>query len=172
MAEISVNYPHSAGETVHYQWQFLIPEDSQTDSPKNRWWVVGQWHDQPNTTRGENWENFPDHSPPVAIGYAHLNGKDLLGVSYGSPDQSIVGQKPVKRGQWHQIRAVIHWSLSETGWVQIYLDDSNKPFAKAKGRNMHNDFQHYLKLGTYRHPDISAKSRIFLDDLQIQKGAP
>jgi len=34
---------------------------------------------------------------------------------------------------------------------------------------MHNDFQHFLKLGMYRHPEIETDNWIYVDDLQITK---
>lgn len=37
--------------------------------------------------------------------------------------------------------------------------------------NLHNAYQHYLKLGMYRHPDIKTDNWIYLDDLTITKQA-
>lgn len=51
-AEVSVDYPFAIGETVRYSWRFMLPKDFVSDAPKNRWWVIGQWHDQPNKKEG------------------------------------------------------------------------------------------------------------------------
>jgi len=50
---------------------------------------------------------------------------------------------------------------------QFFYDDLSKPLITAEGANMHNDFQHYLKLGLYRHLGIQTNNSIFLDDLKI-----
>ena len=34
---------------------------------------------------------------------------------------------------------------------------------------MHNGFQHYLKLGMYRHPKISTENRLDIRDVLIEK---
>jgi len=72
-AEISIDYPHQPGDTVHYAWRFMVPKGFQSDAPQNRWWIIGQWHDQPNRDRGENWDGFPSRSPPVLLGSGELN---------------------------------------------------------------------------------------------------
>ena len=43
--EISVDYPFQPGDTVRYAWRFMVPEGFESDAPKNRWWIIGQWHD-------------------------------------------------------------------------------------------------------------------------------
>ena len=49
----------------------------------------------------------------------------------------------------------------------IRAEISIKPAAVLDGPNMHNDYQHYLKLGMYRHPDIATANSIFIDDISI-----
>jgi hypothetical protein len=46
-AEISVDYPYGVGDIVRYQWEMRLPKDFAADKPRNRWWIMGQWHDQP-----------------------------------------------------------------------------------------------------------------------------
>ena len=49
----------------------------------------------------------------------------------------------------------------------MFLDDMTQPAAVIDGPNRHNDFQHYLKLGMYRHSEIVTDNWIYLDDLTI-----
>jgi hypothetical protein len=77
----------------------------------------------------------------------------------------------VERGKWHSITVVIHWSRGSAGKASVFLDDLTKPAGLAEGPNMHNDFQHYLKLGMYRHPDINTDNWIYIDGVQISKDA-
>jgi len=37
------------------------------------------------------------------------------------------------------------------------------------GPNMHNGYQHYLKLGMYRHPAIATENRLDIRDVSIEQ---
>ena len=165
-SEISVDYPFKAGEVVRYQWKMLLPEDFKPDA-QNRWWVMGQWHDQPNKTRGETWDGFPSRSPPVSFVYGRVDGKDILSVMVGSPKMKSIGLVPVSRNAWHSLEVIIRWSQEMDGRVAVFLDGSQKPVASGTGPNMHNDYQHYLKLGMYRHPEIATENHLAIRDVLI-----
>lgn len=165
-AEVSVDIPYEPGNTVVYQWRMRIPANSEIDM-ENRWWILGQWHDQPDPRIGETWDSFPLKSPSVLVGYGHIDGHDVVSLAYGAPDLVDTKYIPLSRDVWHDMRMVIHWSMDGKGWAQLYMDDLETPFAEAEGRNMHNSFQHFMKLGMYRHPDIQVNSRIQLDDISI-----
>jgi Polysaccharide lyase len=172
-AEISVGYPFQQGETVRYSWRFKLPEDFISDAPMNRWWVIGQWHDQPNKKLGETWETFRSLSPPVLLGLGELEGKSAISLSYGptSDGRKLRNFGPifVERGKWHTITCVIRWSQGPDGKASVFLNDLSKPAMTAEGPNMNNDYEHYLKLGMYRHPDIATDNWIYVDDIQISK---
>ena len=168
-AEISVDHPSKQGDTVRYEWRFMVPKSFTSDAPKNRWWIIGQWHDQPDRSRGESWDGFESKSPPVLLGIGELQGRLGIGIAYG-PDQSQKhGPLFIEPGKWHHIAVEIHWSQKADGKATFFLDDMTKPAATATGPNMQNDFQHYLKLGMYRHPDIATDNWIYIDDLKITK---
>lgn len=164
-AEIAVDYPYTVGATVTYQWRFKIGEGFRSDAPKNRWWVVGQWHDQPDASRGETWGSFPANSPPILLGYGYTNGEHGLGLSYGSPNAVPIGFFPVTPDAWVTIRAVIHWAIDASG--SIIVSTNGTAALTANGRNMHNAYQHYLKLGQYRNREIQTDNRVYIDDLVI-----
>ena len=172
-AEISVDYPFQQGETIRYSWRFMLPKDFVSDAPKNRWWVIGQWHDQPNKKLGETWEGFPSLSPPVLLGLGELEGRPAIGLTYGPTNDNrksrAVGPVFLERGKWHAITFVMRWSRGPDGRASVFLDDLSKPVMTAEGPNMNNDYQHYLKLGMYRHPDIATDNWIYVDDLEISK---
>ena len=168
-AEISINYPFQAGDTVRYAWRFMIPEGFQSDAPKNRWWIIGQWHDQPNKDRGESWDGFPPRSPPVLLGLGELENKLLTAVSYNLQQSQKSAPAVIVPGKWHSVAMEIHWSQKADGGATFYFDDMIRPAAVLDGPNMHNDYQHYLKLGMYRHPDIATGNSIYLDDITITK---
>ncbi len=168
-AEISVNYPYHAGEVVRYRWSMCLPEDFKADEPLNRWWVMGQWHDQPDRTKGETWEGFPAHSPPVSFNFRRADGKDYLSLLVGSPHTKSAGLLPITRGAWHSLEVIIKWSQGADGRVAVYFDAAKEPTLTAAGPNMHNGYHHYLKLGMYRHPQISTENRLSIRDVRIDK---
>ncbi len=168
-AEISVDFPYKVGDIVQYKWQMRLPEDFQGDEPKNRWWVMGQWHDQPDRTKGETWQGFPAHSPPVSLNYGRKDGKDFLSLLVGSPRMKSVGLLPITRGAWHSIDLIIKWSQGSDGKVAVFFDGSKAPTVSGTGPNMHNGFHHYLKLGMYRHPEIATENRLDIRGVSIEK---
>ena len=168
-AEVSVDYPYKEGDTVRYSWRMLLPNDFPSDSPQNRWWLMAQWHDQPNRTRGETWNSYPGHSPSVGLGYGQLNGKDQLSLLYGAPNPGPAGLIPISRGAWHSITVEITWSRGPNGRAKVFVDGAATPVREASGPNMYNDFQHYMKLGMYRHPDIRGDAWIYIGDVRIQR---
>lgn len=174
-SEISVDYPFSEGDTLRYSWSFMIPEDFIYDMPEPQWWVVGQWHDQPDIARGETWDNYPGNSPPVSFYLGMLEGQFYLGFTYGfNPvtmeyyhlnKEELILLEP---GTWLRLSTVISWSRTE-GSVRVYLDDQKEPYINKKAANMLNQYQHYLKLGQYRHPDISSSNTVYYRDLFIEE---
>ncbi len=168
-AEVSVGIPYEEGDTVRYEWQFMVPEDFQSDAPLNRWCLIGQWHDQPDTRRGETWEGFPSRSPPVLVGLGELQGRLGIGIEYGPTHSQKHGPIFIERGKWHYIAVVIHWSQKADGSATVFFDDMTRPVKTLQGPNMHNGFQHYFKFGMYRHPEIATDNWIHLKDFQARK---
>jgi hypothetical protein len=168
-AEVSIDAPFQVGDTLEYRWRFLIPEDFPDDAPLNRWWVLADWHDQPDRDHGETWDGFPARSAPIILGYGRVDGQDVIGLSYGSPDPQPVGTFPVRRGCWHDIRVRIAWARDAGGRAAVFLDGAAAPVAAAQGPNMHNGFQHYAKIGMYRHPDIGGDAWIYLEGIAVTR---
>jgi len=166
-AEVSVDVPHREGDTLRYEWRFRVPADFHSDAPKNRWWVIGQWHDQPDTSRGETWKGFPSRSPTVLIGIGEHDGRTAIGIEYGPTQAEKRGPLFIERGTWHPIALVIRWSQKADGRAEVFFDDMTRPVFTLDGPNMHNGFQHYLKLGMYRHPDIATDNWIHLAGLKV-----
>ncbi len=170
-AEVSVDYPHHQGDTVRYAWRFMVPKGFQSDAPKNRWWLIGQWHDQPDKNRGEKWEAFASKSLPVLLSIGELQGKLAIAIAYGLDQSQKRGPLFLESGKWHSVALEIYWSRKVDGKATVFFDDMEKPAAVLEGPNMHNDNQHYLKLGMYRHPEITSDNWIYVDDLTITKQA-
>lgn len=171
-SEISIDYPYHEGDTIEYSWQFKIPADFENDYPSNRWWILADWHDQPDPTLGETWDAYDSSSTPIIFGYGFDNETDLLSLSTGSRNspEGIVfrGLVPISREIWHDIRMVVTWSQEADGRVTVYFDNEPEPSFDVRGENMVNGYQHYMKVGQYRHPEIKATSKISLRNIQIK----
>lgn len=168
-SELTVNFPHEIGDTIEYNWRLRLPSGSETDAPNNRWWILTQWHDQPDPRLGQTWADYPDRSPPVSLGYGVVGGRDVITFAYGSPEQKGYAIQTLPRDVWHNLRAVIHWSTGAGGKAEIYLNDMNTPFGTATGPNMHNEYQHFMKMGNYRHSMIQVYSQIHVDGVSIRR---
>lgn len=172
-SEISIDYPYIPWDTIEYSWKFFMPEDFVSDTPLNRWWVLADWHDQPDRTKNQTWDDYPGNSAPIIIGYGNKDNTDMLSLStwIANTEKGIEPRWliPFEKGKWNSMRLVIHWSEGEDGIVELYFNDSNNPTIQTKGPNMLNSFQHYFKVGQYRHPEISTENHIFLRDISIKK---
>jgi hypothetical protein len=166
-AQISVDYPFQPGETVRYDWQMRFPADFQPD-PQNRWWIIAEWHDQPDTRQGEIWESFPVRSAIIMFTYAFLDGQPTLGVHYG-PGQPLIGTIPIRLGEWMRLRAVIGWSQGADGWMEVYQEDETTPLYRASGPNMYNAYPHYFLVGLYRHREIAVPSSLQVRGIAIER---
>ena len=171
-AEVAVDYPFEEGETVSYGWGIRIPSGfAHDEAGGNRWWVMGQWHDQPNPNRGETWDDIPSRSPPVAYYFGELDGEYGLILHYGTGEGDSVGVDhliPLPADTWVRLETRVTWSQSEAGRVQVFVDDEAAPRIDVSAANMHNDYQHYLKLGQYRHPDINTDNSVHFRNLRIE----
>lgn len=172
-SEISIDFPYVENDTIEYTWSFMIPTDFISDAPANRWWLIADWHDQPNPALGETWDTYETKSTPIIFGYGNIDGSDLFTLSTGSwrTEQGIEprGAASVTRGVWHSVRMVVHWSQQETGRVTVYLDNAKEPTFDVRGQNMVNSYQHYMKIGQYRHQDINTENAIFIKDVSITR---
>lgn len=174
-AEFAVDYPFHDGDTVSYGWNLWIPADFQPD-PSNRWWVFGDFHDQPDKNLGETWDSYVPHSAPLIVGYGHVEAgqtvagftaeksSDVLGITYGT-DYRPVGMVPFEREQWLSLRLDVTWSRSAAGALTLYVNGAKR--VTASGPNMLNNYQHYLKVGQYRDPAISTANRVRLSGISI-----
>ena len=168
-AELSIDFPFLPGETLSYRWQLLLPPEFTSDVLQNRWMVAGQWHDQPDRARGETWDSFTSHSPPLAIRLGGIGDRVFMAVGYGptkdGAPQQVSAPRALSRDRWHDIAVTIHWSQGAEGWAILKLD--GEPFPIMRGANMNNAAPHYLKLGLYHHPDIRGDRWINLRKVEI-----
>lgn len=166
-SEISINYPFAEGDTVEYRWSIMVPSKDAPGSDEHRWWVIAQWHDQPDPRLGETWANFKGQSPPVAIYIENRNGSVGIGL------EGILGKKitwtPVPTDVWLDLRVIVHWSTSDNGSVNLSVDGHPEFDFVSVGRNMLNSYQHYFKAGQYRDSTIRKYSVINIKSLRFRK---
>ncbi|TWT53527.1 hypothetical protein Pla22_11560 [Rubripirellula amarantea] len=175
-SEVSVDFPYREGDTVVYSWQFKLEDDFTSDQPHNRWWIIGQWHDQPDLTKNETWDTHASLSPPISLCIGEKEGSMMLVMTYGvtreDQPQSTSQAVRINRGKWYRAKTRITWSQSKKGQAKFFLSESDhpsteEPVIEVEGPNMNNAYQHYFKMGMYRHPDIDTDNCIYLDKLSI-----
>lgn len=201
-AEITFDRKEQPGTLGNYGWKLLIPENMPDVPLRDRkgrpnWLVIGQWHQQPRTHKGENWEAFKGigESAPVAFNYLHLApddpdtarfmadarqrklpgfsddlvGQSVLVLAAGTPPQTVAIH-PINKGTWYTIRTSILWSTDDRGTVQAWVDDQAMLSEPLAGPNMWNEASHYFKLGIYRNPDLTHTTTIYIDDVWMHTG--
>ncbi len=174
-AEIFRDHGDKAGREVWYAWSFLVPRDFvDVEWAPKLWQCIGQWHDQPDKTKGETWANFPGRSPSIAVYYTSKGGASAIEVWYGTygkgEAQKIVARAPIVKGQWHDLRFHIRWSQGSDGFLEPFLD--GRPLiasekGRASGPNMWNGASHYLKIGLYRSDRITPTNSVYFDEVRI-----
>jgi len=153
-----------------YRWSFYLPS-SYIDAPSNKWQLFGQWHDQPDKSKGETWVNYPAHSPMLSYLYYFINNTCYLKLSYGvGSNRTIVGSIPFTKGTWNTITTHVYWSRTDRGFVESWLNQTrfnafNGYDYKYYGINMYNDAPAYLKIGVYRDSTINVTNRVYFDKL-------
>lgn len=165
--EISINYPFTEGDDVEYRWSIMIPSEAAPGGNTKEWWVIAQWHDQPDPRLGETWANFKGQPPPVAIYIENRDGNVGIGLS------GIGGKKiswaPVPSDVWLDLQVKIHWSTTTDGVVSFGIDKHPDSYVVSKGRNMLNGYQHYFKAGQYRAPWVKKYSVINVKNVIFKK---
>jgi len=166
-SEISIDYPFAEGDTIEYRWSIMVPSKNEPGGETSQWWLIAQWHDQPNPKFGETWATFKSQPPPVAIYIENRGGSVGIGL------QGIQGKKitwaPVPTDIWLNLSVKIHWSTLNNGSVNFSVDDHPELDAKFVGRNMLNSYQHYFKAGQYRAPRINKYSKIYIKNVRFRK---
>jgi hypothetical protein len=166
-AEVVVDAPWVEGDTVLYSWRFRLPAGVAADVPLQRWWIIGQWHVQPDPRQGESWDGRHGLSPPVCLGFGQVDGRDALVLNYGVEPRPVLPPIWFQREVWQTIEAEITWSRGAAGRALIRL--AGRQVAAAHGPNMQNGYRHYFKFGQYRHPGIAGESWIDLAGLTIRR---
>lgn len=176
-AELTHDNGDLAGSEAWYAWSFLIPDDFEDVEWKPKMWqCLGQWHDQPDTARGETWATFPGRSPSIAVYYTSKNGVPTIELWYGTYEkgqrQKIAATSPIVKGQWQDLTFRIRWSQGNDGFLEPFLN--GKPLVapqgdnhRVYGPNMWNRVSHYLKIGLYRSDNISSTNSVFFDEVRI-----
>lgn len=149
-SEIAIDYSFNEGDTVEYRWSFLLPSANPPGAEPGAWWLIAQWHDQPDRRVGETWATFKSQPPPFALIVERRSG--TVGIGMNGLHGKNLSWAPAPLDKWLDVTATVHWSTSDAGSVVVQVADHPELRFEIFGRNMHNAFQHYFKLGQYRAP--------------------
>lgn len=164
-SELAFDHPFVEGDTVEYRWSVLFPSSNGPGGRADQWWLIAQWHDQPDPIKGETWAHFRSQSPPVALHVERHGG--VLGMGLSTVNGRKLSWAPVPLDQWLDVTARIHWSQRPDG--QVLVEVAGQPALRftATGPNMLNNYQHYFKMGQYRAPSVTGSSVVYFKDLRI-----
>lgn len=168
-SELFIDFPWVTGDTVRYKWKFMFPTGVATDAPRNLWWIVTQWHDQPDPALGQTWDNYPPgNNPPVMIAFGELPGNLGIVVNYGAPNPQYrpPGPLSIVRGTWYSMEMTVHWSTGGDGNAVLKMNGAQ--VWAYTGRNMHNNYRHSWQLGQYRAQEIEGVSVMFFDAIEAE----
>lgn len=166
-SEISISNPYKAGQTVRYSWRFMLPKGFISDAPRNRWWSLAQWHDQPADTRGETLQNSPLHRPTIMLLMGESNRQIAATLDYGVDKSQYSGFIRIEPGVWHNVNLLVHWSQHEDGYAVLFFDNAELAAATATGPNMRSEDRHYLNVGMYREPTIATNNWIYIGQIEV-----
>ena len=166
-SEISIDYPYNQWDIISYEWSIFIPKDFISDAPKNRFWIMWQWHDQPNKNKWEKWKTFPKNSPPIGLYYWLLNWKHSFSLEYLNIKPKIENIIKITKWKWMKIKVNILWSQKSDWYAHVYINDEISPSVVNNGKNMLNNYQHFFKVWLYRDKNINTNNSIYLRDINI-----
>lgn len=166
-SEIAINYPFQEGDLVEYQWSMMLPGRDAPGGATRDWWLVAQWHDQPDPRLGETWQMLKPQPPPVAVVVERRGG--VLGIGLNGPGGVRVNWTPVPTDVWLDIRMMIRWSRAADGSAHLSVSGRSEIDLQYLGRTMLNGYQHYFKAGQYRAPHIRRSSIVYLKNVRFRK---
>ena len=165
-SEVTVNYPYKEHDVVVYEWEMLLPKWFNCDE-ENRWWLMGQWHDQPDKSKGETWDNYPSDNPPIYMCFMCIDEKFYLSPNYPDKESFLKNFVYIEPEKWIKLKFEIKWSRESDGYMKLFVNNEQEPYTTFTGHNMNNAYYHYLQLGMYRDPDIQTKNILSIKAVNV-----
>lgn len=170
-AEIFLHNNDPLNSEAWYRWSVMIPTDYVDRAGSDSFQIIGQFHDQPDTSRGQTWDNYPHHPPMIAMHYGADKTGSGFGLVYGAePNHKRVAMKYIEKGRWYDVKMHIRWSQSNDGFLECWLNGEpwtpfNGKDHKVYGANMYNNAPAYLKLGLYRGSGFTTANTVYYDEV-------
>jgi len=174
-AELTLHNGNPELEEEWYEWRFMIPKDYELDEENiGREVSIIQYHYVESKEGGRILKG-----PTINFTYLEQYGKNILLLRYGinALDNTayegfrwniVALDDKIIKGKWYTIRANIKWSLTNQGYIAVWLN--GKPFTpfngvnnKVYGANLHNKIENTFKFGYYRYWDNSKPTDIYFD---------
>ena len=165
-SEIQLLNTSKINETCLYLWDIKI---DQNYVESDDWQVIGQFHDQPDETIGENWSTYPAHSPPIS--YKYKNSELIISVYSWSENKVVdIAKHQIEKNAWLSIKSKIFWSKDNDGTLEVWINDESvlAPNGNSKyiGRNCFNNAGNYIKIGLYRSDTINTLGKVYYDNIK------
>ncbi|WP_417619333.1 heparin lyase I family protein [Oceanihabitans sediminis] len=183
--EVDIDKHVDKNNISNLSFDFFVPKTYELDLVnEGREVMIFQIHSQPED--GENWddyrENIQFNRPSVAVYFGIKDNVHYLTLRYGlngKPNLDfdnykwfLAGIKEVQLGTWNTIKLSTKFSITNTGYIQAWLNNEsfsafNGKDNKIYGANMHNNALPYLKMGLYRYWADSHSHEVYYDNLRI-----
>lgn len=179
-SELVINSHDSLGYRSKYTFKFMLPESFFKDEEANNWYMIHQWHDEPQA--GYNWKTNKHKTRPPAslvVQYTKEQGYNLVyrtGLRTGDLKEAKTISAPVQiqPNTWYTFSNEIFWSVYDAdGYSLPSLDGvpfttEFAPDGKIYGRNMYNTRGSFFKYGLYSSGKQKYARYLFFDDFSME----
>ena len=170
----------SLGYRSTYGFKFMLPDSFFKAEDSNIWFLIHQWHDEPQA--GYNWKTNKHKTKPPAsliVQYTKDQGYQLVyvtGLQTGDLKEAKILRSPIQLepNLWYEFANEILWSVYDIDGYskpsingEVFLKDE-EPTVYARGRNMYNAEGSYFKFGLYSSGQQKNSRTLYFDDFYIR----
>jgi hypothetical protein len=139
----------SEGEELTYSWSTMFAPDY----PSSPYWQDFL-----------QWKNEGTGSPPLQM---KVEGEQISIQAGSQVNYSKLWSTPLVRGQWLDFSVRVHWSQDPAkGWVEATYN-GQQVLSRTPLATLYPGLRNYLKIGLYRHRDITAPGTVYHRDLRV-----
>lgn len=196
-SEFDKDFEDNYWSDVWYSWDVYIPNNYKDVTLKNEidwisnWQIIWQWHNKPDESIWEVWDELTEQSPPISIEYNYLSLGDpeykklvvswrifelngytswldktsILWLTYWIPPETIA-IVPIKKWEWINLVFNIKWSKDNFWFIELLVNDESVTKGKFYWANMYNKISNYLKIWIYRNPNIKSSNSVYFSQVK------
>ena len=179
-SELVINSHDSLGYKSSYSFRFYLPESFFKTEEQNNWFMIHQWHDEPQA--GYTWKTNQHKTRPPAsliIQFSVEEGYKLVyvtGLQTGNLKEAKIISAPVRLepDTWYEFSNEVFWSVYDADGYSL-PSLNGEPFTtefapdgKIFGRNMYNTRGSFYKYGLYSSGKQKHERHLYFDDFKMK----